>query len=258
MKLKVDNVELYYEIYGKGDPIIFAHGWLSDINIWKSQIEYFSKNRNIIVYDQRGHGKSDKYVDCDYSILSMSNDIGEIIQQLKLDNVTLVGHSMGGMASMLFAVNNPKKISRLVLVGTSAKMSFSVRLFIWLLFNIFPYKTFIDGCVDTLYYKPSEQVKRDAIEKGLKVPKNIANSYLTEFSKKFDIRDRLSEIKVPTFIIVGKDDTSTPVNDAKYLNSHIEGSTLEVIPNCKHMPMIDCADIFNSILDKFMINRNNV
>lgn len=252
MKLKIDDIEIYYETHGEGDPIIFAHGWLTDINVWKSQIDYFSKNHKVIVYDQRGHGKSDKPDEGGYSILNMSYDIGSIIRKLGLDKVTLVGHSMGGMASMLFALNNPNKISRLVLVDTTAKMSFSARLFIWLMFNIFPYKTFIDGSINNLYYKPSEQVKKQALEIGLKVPKNIAAKYLSEFSKEFDIRDRLSEIKLPTLIIVGEDDKSTPVNDAKYLNNHIDGSILEVIPVSKHVPMIDRTDIFNDILNKFI------
>ncbi len=256
MQLKVDDTELYYEVHGEGDAIVFAHGWLNNSSIWKSQIEYFSNRHKVVVYDQRGHGNSDKQPEGNYSISQMSYDIRSIIEKFGLNNVTLVGHSMGGMASMLFALNNPNKISRLALIDTTAKMSFSVRIFIWLMFKIFPYESYIQGEIDYNHYEPSKQVKRQVLEMALQTPKNIAGKYLTEFSKNFDFRDRLSQIKLPTLIIVGENDRSTPVTDAKYMNSHIEGSILEVIPDCRHMPMFDNAEMFNNILDKFITGRN--
>lgn len=180
----------------------------------------------------------------------MSSDIGSIIDTLELKNVTLVGHSMGGMASMLYALYNSDKISKLILVDTTAKMGFMVGLYISLTFKIFPYKEYIKGMVDYNHYKPSEKLKTQILETALKVPKDTAGKYLTEFSKTFDIRDKLIQIKIPTIIIVGEYDKATPVKDAEYLNNHIEGSTLYRIPNSKHMPMVDNPEIFNDILAK--------
>nr|QNO54246.1 2-succinyl-6-hydroxy-2,4-cyclohexadiene-1-carboxylate synthase [Methanosarcinales archaeon ANME-1 ERB7] len=53
-------MELYYEAHGDGEPIIFVHGWMDDCSAWDSQIEFFAKKYNVIAYDHRGHGKSDK------------------------------------------------------------------------------------------------------------------------------------------------------------------------------------------------------
>ena len=55
MRTKVNGIELYYERYGNGKPIVFSHGWLDDCLVWKSQVEVFSKYHDLILYDLRGH-----------------------------------------------------------------------------------------------------------------------------------------------------------------------------------------------------------
>ncbi len=251
MKMKVNDVELYYEVYGEGEPIIFSHGWMDDCSVWKSQIEFFAKKYKVIVYDHRGHGKSDK-PEKDYSIQTLSNDLYSLIQKLNLEKVTIIGLSMGGMTAMVFALDHPEKVSRLVLVGTTAKMSFSMRVQIWIMMHIFPYKSFARGVIDAKYNKPSEQVIKEAMDRALRTPKHAAYECSLEFTKNYDIRDRVSKIKVPTLIIVGDKDNITPVDMSQYLNREIEGSKLQIMPNSKHMPMIDKVKELNEITDKFI------
>ena len=78
MKMKVNDIELFYEVRGEDEPIIFSHGWMCDCSVWNSQIEFFSKKYKVIAYDQRGHGKSDK-PKADYSIETLSNDLYSFI-----------------------------------------------------------------------------------------------------------------------------------------------------------------------------------
>ncbi len=252
MKMKVNDVELYYEVYGEGEPIIFSHGWMDDCSVWKSQIEFFAKKYKVIVYDHRGHGKSDK-PEKDYSIQTLSNDLYSLIQKLNFEKITIIGHSMGGMTTMVFALDHPDKVSKLVLVGTTAKMSFSMRAQIWIMMNIFPYRSFAQGAIDTKYYEPSEQVIKEAMDRALRTPKYAAYECYLEFTKNYDIRDRVSKIKVPTLIIVGDKDKVAPVEMSQYLNREIEGSKLHIMPNSKHMPMIDKVKELNEITDKFIM-----
>lgn len=251
MKMKVNEIELYYEVYGEGEPIIFSHGWMDDCSVWKSQIEFFAKRYKVIVYDHRGHGKSDK-PEKDYSIQTLSNDLFALIQKLNFEKITIIGLSMGGMTAMVFALDHPDKVSKLVLVGTTAKMSFSMRVQIWIMMHIFPYKSFARGAIDTKYYEPSEQVIKEAMDRALRTPKYAAYGCYLEFTKNYDIRDRVSKIKVPTLIIVGDKDNITPVDMSQYLNREIEGSKLQIMPNSKHMPMIDKVKELNEITDKFI------
>ena len=240
MKMKVNDIELFYEVRGEGEPIIFSHGWMCDCSVWNSQIEFFSKKYKVIAYDQRGHGKSDK-PKADYSIETLSNDLYSLIQKLNLEKVTLVGHSMGGMTAITFALNHPDKVSKLVLVGTSAKMNFSGYIQLWIMMHIFSYE-----------YDPSEQVKKEAFDRAMNTPKFVTYDCATEFMKNYDIRDQVSKIKVPTLIVVGEKDKATTVEMSRHLNREIEDSKLKIIPDSKHMVIIDKANELNEIIDMFI------
>jgi proline-specific peptidase len=238
-------------MHGEGEPIIFSHGCMSDCSVWNSQIEFFSKKYKVITYDQRGHGISDK-PKADYSIETLSNDLYCLIQELNLEKVILVGHSMGGMTALTFALNHLDKVSKLVLVGTSAKMSFSGRIQLRNMLHIFSYESLARRMIDFQYYEPSEQVKEKALERAMKTPKFAAYECFTEFMKNYDIRDRIYEIKVPTLIIVGEKDTATPVEMSQDLNREIKGSKLQIIPDCNHMVMIDKPNELNEIIEEFI------
>ncbi len=120
MRMKVNDVELYYERYGDGEPVIFSHGWLDDCSVWNPQAATIAKDHTVILYDLRGHGRSEKPTG-DYSVQTLADDLNSLIQELKLEKVTLVGFSLGSMLSLVFTLQNPGKVSRLVLVGAAAK-----------------------------------------------------------------------------------------------------------------------------------------
>ena len=82
-KLRVFDIDLYYEIIGQGDPIIFIHGLGSSTRDWEEQIEYFSKRYQVVVFDVRGHGKSDKPAG-PYSIPLFARDTAELIKSLDI------------------------------------------------------------------------------------------------------------------------------------------------------------------------------
>ena len=251
MKVNVDDVELYYEIHGEGEPIIFSHGWMCDCSVWNSQINFFSKKYKVIVYDHRGHGKSDK-PKANYSIETLSNDLYSIIKELNLDKVTLVGHSMGGMTALTFALNHPDKVSKLILVGTSAKMTLLGYIQLWIMMHISSYESFVRGMIDFQHHKPSEQIKKESFERAMRTPKFASYECFTEFMKNYDIRERISQIRIPALIVVGSKDEATPVEMSQYLNREIKGSKLQIIPDSKHMVMIDKPNELNGIIEEFI------
>ena len=101
-------------------------------------------------------------------------------------------------------VPKPDRVSKLILVGTTAKMAFSMRIQLWLMLNLLPYESFAKGSVDFKYHKPSEQIKKEAFERAIRTPKYAAYECFTEFTKNYNIREKVSQIQVPTLIIVGE------------------------------------------------------
>lgn len=249
MKTKVDDIELYYEQYGEGEPIIFSHGWLDDCSVWNSQIELFARNHTVILYDHRGHGKSDKPRG-DYSVRALSSDLHSLIQMLKFEKVTLVGFSLGGMAALMLTLQHPAKVAKLVLVGTTAKMKVSIYI-LYTLRYILPYRTFARIVSRIKIYKPSQEIIKDNMSRAMEVPKHAAYKCLAEFTRNYDIRNRVSEIKVPTLIIVGAKDR-TNLKASVRLNREIEGSTLRVISDIGHSVMIEKPEEFNQLVRQFI------
>jgi len=171
--MKIDEIELYYELHGKGKPIVFSHGWLEDCSIWNSQVEHFAKNYAVIRHDHRGHGRSDKPIG-DYSVQALSNDLHSLMQKLKLEKATLVGFSLGGMAAIIFALEHSENISKLVLVGATAKFPLYPLLIVSVLRCVLPYKTVARTICKRRFYKPSKKIVEDELVRAMRVDSYVA------------------------------------------------------------------------------------
>jgi pimeloyl-ACP methyl ester carboxylesterase len=103
----------------RGIPVLFVHSLAGNSGHWSSQLEHLRKNRRAIAIDLRGHGRSDPVRDGDYSIEAMANDIDSVVRALELARFVLVGHSMGGSASIEYAGLHPEKVAGLLLADPS-------------------------------------------------------------------------------------------------------------------------------------------
>lgn len=251
MRTKVNDLELYYEQHGEGDPIIFSYGWLDDCSVWNYQIETFAKNYRVILCDHRGHGKSDKPKG-DYSIETLSNDLHSIIQNLNLNRVNLVGFSMGGEAALAFILKHPRKVAKLILVGTTAKMAWPMH-FLQFLRYILPYRMILAIVSRAKYYRPSPLTIDANISRAIKVPRDIAYKYLVEINK-YDTRNMLSQIEIPTLIIIGEKDRLN-FKGSQYLHRRIRGSKLQIIANSGHSVMIEKPKEFNQLVQQFITEK---
>jgi pimeloyl-ACP methyl ester carboxylesterase len=102
-----------------GIPVLFVHSLVGNISHWSSQLEHVRKKRRAIAIDLRGHGLSDPPQNHDYAIESLANDIDMVVNALDLKRFVLVGHSMGGSASIAYAGLHPKKVAGLLLADPS-------------------------------------------------------------------------------------------------------------------------------------------
>lgn len=117
--IQINGVKLYYEVYGKGEPLLLIHGNSTGIKGWSAQIAYFSKKYLVIAVDCRGRGKSELGKDS-LSYIQQANDLSVLIKELKLKQVTVVGKSDGGIIGLLMAIHYPNELKRLVAYGSNA------------------------------------------------------------------------------------------------------------------------------------------
>ncbi len=117
--LKINGVNLYYEIYGKGEPILLIHGNSTGIKGWSAQIAHFSKKYQVVAVDCRGRGKSELGTDS-LTYLQQANDLSVLLKELKLKDVTVIGKSDGAIVGLLMTINYPDGIKQLVSYAANA------------------------------------------------------------------------------------------------------------------------------------------
>ena len=119
----VNGTKIYYEVYGKGDPIILLHGAFYTIEMnWAELIPELSKTRKVIAIEMQGHGHS-PYSDRKLDIVTLASDVDEVMTFLKVDSADVAGYSMGGSVAYQFAVQFPKRLRKLVILSSTYKSS---------------------------------------------------------------------------------------------------------------------------------------
>jgi 3-oxoadipate enol-lactonase len=117
--MEISPVDLYYEEYGKGIPVIFLHGFPFDHTIWEPVVPLLEGEARLILPDLRGFGKS-PVTEGIYSMRLLAEDIHHLVNRLGIEKAVLVGHSMGGYVSLAFAHSYPGHLSGLGLIATQA------------------------------------------------------------------------------------------------------------------------------------------
>lgn len=112
-------MKLHYREIGSGQPLVILHGLFGSSDNWQTQAKRFAEYFRVILVDLRNHGHSNWDQDSSYS--AMANDIFEFVQDLKLENTILLGHSMGGKVAMHVAQTNPKLIEKLIIADIGIK-----------------------------------------------------------------------------------------------------------------------------------------
>ena len=116
-KVKVDDVNLYYEIYGQGDPLVLVAGTGISCAPWRvAQVPEFAKHYQVVIYDHRGLGRSDK-PDMPYDTRMFAKDCAGLMDALGIKRAHMMGHSMGARVLQWFALDYPERVRSLILSG---------------------------------------------------------------------------------------------------------------------------------------------
>src|SRR5882724_11022510 len=116
---KVNGINMYYEIYGTGRPLVFLHGNGGSIRGARGKIDYYKKYFKVIAIDSRGHGKSIDTTSKELTYVQMASDIAVLLDSLNIDSAYVMGQSDGGILGLLLAINYPRKIAKLTTYGAN-------------------------------------------------------------------------------------------------------------------------------------------
>jgi pimeloyl-ACP methyl ester carboxylesterase len=119
----VNGIKIYYEVYGEGTPIVLLHGAFYTIEMnWGQLIPELSKTRKVIAIEMQGHGHT-AFSDRELSITTLASDVKGVMDYLKIDSADIAGYSMGGSVAYQFAVQNPTRLRKLVIISSTYKSS---------------------------------------------------------------------------------------------------------------------------------------
>jgi pimeloyl-ACP methyl ester carboxylesterase len=252
---QLGQVNLHVVKEGQGRPLVFIHGWAASSQFWKHQISFFSQTNQVIAYDLRGHGDSDK-PEKGYRVSDHVQDLKALVAKYQISDPVLVGHSLGGMIALQYTLDHSTKPHALVLVGTSPRPVGSRKRsiqFSFLRFMIWLSRKRASKFTEKELFAPN--VDPELVEwvngESMRTPTNVILQILQDV-KHFDVISRLSEITVPTLIINGEFDRAVEPTIGAQMQQLLPQARIQVVSGAGHNCMLEEYSQFNLILQKFL------
>ena len=235
---------------GKGDILLLLHGLFGALSNWGGVIEKFSKTKRVIIpmlpiYDmplrQSGLEGLTAYVE-------------KFVDMMKLDNMTVMGNSLGGHIGLMYTLSNEDKVKNLILPGSSGLFENSMGGS-YIKRGDYDY---IKERVAYTFYDPDtidDEFVGEIFETISSIPKSLRIVAIAKSAQRNNMAHDIVNIKVPTLLIWGLNDTITPPAVAHEFNKLIPNTTLRFIDKCCHAPMMERPDEYNVILENFLTTQ---
>jgi pimeloyl-ACP methyl ester carboxylesterase len=232
----VNGIQMYYAVYGAGDPVLLIHGGLGHADIWANQVIELAKTHKVIVADSRGHGRSTRD-EKPFGYHLMASDYLALLDFLKVDKTALVGWSDGGIIGLDIAMSNPERLTKLFAQAANVTVDG------------------VDPAVATnaTFGAYIERMGKD-YAKFSKTPDQY-NAFVEQISKMWAsepawTKEQLATIKTPTAIVLGDHDEAITRAHTDYMAASIPGAKLIILKDASHFAMLqDPAGYTKAVLD---------
>ena len=249
-EIKQDGKFRYIE-EGQGEPLLLLHGLFGALSNFSGLIEYF-RNHNKVVVPMLPLLELDLL---HTSVGGLEKFVFKFIEQRNLNNINLLGNSLGGHVAILHVLKHPERIKSLILTGSSGLFENGMG-------DTYPKRgdyDYIKKKTELTFYDPQIATKElvdevyEIVNNRLKAVKIIA---LAKSAIRNNLGEELNEIKQPTLLIWGNNDAITPPFVGREFHRLIPNSELHFIDKCGHAPMMEVPEEFNKILHQFLTKLN--
>lgn len=253
-ELTANGIKIYYEIHGQGDPLVLIMGLRRNAEWWYLQIPKLSRYFQVVVFDNRGAGRSDK-PEIPYTIRLFADDTADLMAGLGIEKAHILGVSMGGYIAQELAINYPERVRGLILGctspgGTRAVMMSSERLAKFTAIQGLSPREILQKDMDIYFSEPFVEANPEIINEFIEISLRYYQPF-EAFQRQFaaclahDTADRLQAISHPTLILSGDDDPLVPPENSRILKDLIPQAELCFFPNGRHCFFIEEAELFN-------------
>ncbi len=260
-KAKVGNIELYYELHGQGPAVLMIQGLGFSSKFWARQIPALAPHFQVVVFDNRGAGQSDKPKE-PYTIGLMAQDAVGLLDHLGIAKAHVIGASMGGYIAQVLAVNHPERVEKLVLMCThfGGPEYLAATAELWKEILSVRALTLAQMHRHGLKYSLSEEffhTRPQEVEELVKM--RVAetpppHAFQGQFSaaSQFDFRGAVGQIRAPTLVLAGVEDRIVPLKFVQKLAQSIPGAKFEAIAGAGHLLFWEKAEEVNQEILHFL------
>jgi 3-oxoadipate enol-lactonase len=259
----VNTIRMHYEVAGQGDPVLMINGLSAPAANWALQVKALSAHFRVVTFDNRGVGETDLAPEPMYTTAQMADDAAGLLRVLKIPRAHVIGASMGGTIAMELALRHPRLVRSLVLACTwadgDARFLHTIEAWMALAYRV-PVEERLRYVIYPLVFGPAFLAHKENVETVLQ--RALAYPHQTK-PEAIERQGRgllawngtrvkhLGSVRVPTQILVGKDDILTPPAFSKALARAIRRARLSVLPG-GHAFFVEEAGAFNRAVIRFL------
>ncbi|MFF0555656.1 alpha/beta fold hydrolase [Streptomyces sp. NPDC020472] len=247
----------FHEDRGTGPALLLVHGHPFDHTMWQPQIDRFSRTHRVIAPDLRGYGATPLGATTGATGLDdFAEDLVALLDELRVDDCVVAGLSMGGQIAMELVRRHPERVRGLVLAdtfpaaetedGKKVRNAMADRLLREGM------RGYADEVLDRMVAPYNTHAAPHVHRMMCATDPVAAAAALRGRAERRDHRETLAGVTVPALVVVGRDDTYTPVADAEEMHALLPHSTLTVIERAAHLPNLERPEEFDAALDAFL------
>lgn len=248
--------EIAYKISGnpEGPKLILIHGLFINSDCWRDQLTFFEPNYHILRFDLFGHGRSFKPAKR-FTIRNYVTDMSLLLKHLGwTEKLSFMGHSLGGMVALVYALEHPSSVKKLVIASSYCFVSNEAITDVLGRVKSNPVHKFALG-IGKRGLSPYDEDTAEWVAKQMSDYMTQKDALLaTAASAGFNICENLRNLQIPTLLIVGEKDITTPVWASEMLHEWLPKSEIIIVPGAAHLVLLDHADEFNNHVKKFLEN----
>ena len=232
---------------GNGQTMLLLHGLFGALSNWDDVIHRFSDNYRVVipmlpVYEMPVRKAG---------LENLNAFLEKFVAEMDLDNMVVMGNSLGGHIGLLYTLDNPNKVDRLILTGSSGLFENSMG-------GSFPKRgsyEYIKERVEYTFYDPAT-ISKEYVDEVFEITNSISKCLsivsIAKSAQRHNMAEELHKIKAPTLLVWGLNDTITPPMVGYDFNRLIPNSRLRFIDQCCHAPMMENPERFNQLVEEFL------
>ena len=234
---------------GKGQVLLLLHGLFGALSNWQDVVNRFSKDFRVIIPMLPIYEMPIK----EAGLEGLRKFVEEFVSFKHLDDIIIMGNSLGGHIALLYTLKNSDKVKKLILTGSSGLFEDSMG-------GSYPKRgnyEYIRERVAYTFYSPEVATKElvdEVFDTTRNIPKCMRIVAIAKSAQRHNMADDIPNITAPTLLVWGLNDTITPPIVAHEFNRLIPNSTLRFIDKCCHAPMMEHPEKFNDLVGDFIVN----